>query len=379
MKTNIILAIALSIVLISLATHSIAQNTIPESGYVGIGTTEPSSNLEVVGETKLQSVIVKDTAKFERPVIVKDSVTIERKLKVEEDVRILGKTVLVDNVRAKSNLVVEGNTNMQGNARVHGNLRLLNLADSALNEDRFLMIRPNGLVREYDNEQFKGLITALAYSTDCKLDENGINSLTHPTWQSGPSILFTGATCPAKVGIGVSNPSHALHVVGSGRFTGDIGIGTTPNVTSRVSVSQNAPNRNGIVVEHTNQTANGTGVGVQIKMNNPDRKALVITEGAQDVFRVYADGKVYATEVHVRLKAEFPDYVFAEEYELMTLEELKAYIEANGKLPGLPSAEEVKEEGVDLGEMNRLLVEKIEQLTLYILELQKQIDALNAK
>lgn len=88
------------------------------------------------------------------------------------------------------------------------------------------------------------------------------------------------------------------------------------------------------------------------------------------------NGKVLAKEVHVCTSTEcWPDYVFGENYELMSLKELDAYVKANKHLPGVPSASEVEEQGdVDLGEMNAILLEKVEELTRYVIDLQKQID-----
>ena len=70
------------------------------------------------------------------------------------------------------------------------------------------------------------------------------------------------------------------------------------------------------------------------------------------------------------------DYVFESGYELMPLGELERYVNANRHLPSIPSAGQVLDEGVNVGEMNALLLEKIEELTLYIIDLQKQIDEL---
>ena len=73
----------------------------------------------------------------------------------------------------------------------------------------------------------------------------------------------------------------------------------------------------------------------------------------------------------------WPDYVFSQDYELMSLEELENYITDNKHLPGIISAAEVAEHGdIDLGEINTKLLEKIEELTLYIIDLQKQINEL---
>jgi len=70
----------------------------------------------------------------------------------------------------------------------------------------------------------------------------------------------------------------------------------------------------------------------------------------------------------------WPDYVFSEDYKLMSLEEIRTYIKKEGHLPNIPSAKEVEANGLDLGEMNKLLLEKIEELALYIL---LQEDVLN--
>jgi hypothetical protein len=88
------------------------------------------------------------------------------------------------------------------------------------------------------------------------------------------------------------------------------------------------------------------------------------------------NGKVLAKEVHVCTSPDcWPDYVFGENYKLMNLKELDAYVKANKHLPGVPSASEVEEQGdVDLGQMNAILLEKVEELTRYVIDLQKQID-----
>jgi hypothetical protein len=93
---------------------------------------------------------------------------------------------------------------------------------------------------------------------------------------------------------------------------------------------------------------------------------------------LYCDSKVYAREVIVTLDP-FPDYVFAKDYKLMTLVELEKYIKENRHLPGIPKESEVKKEGLNIGEMQAKLLEKIEEMTLHMIQLQKHIDELEAK
>lgn len=90
-------------------------------------------------------------------------------------------------------------------------------------------------------------------------------------------------------------------------------------------------------------------------------------------------GKVIAEEVVVMVQSNWPDYVFETGYSLPSLSELEAYLRVNRHLPNVPSAVEVKDNGVNLGEMNAVLLKKVEELTLYMIEANKKIEALNNK
>jgi hypothetical protein len=87
-------------------------------------------------------------------------------------------------------------------------------------------------------------------------------------------------------------------------------------------------------------------------------------------------GRIHAEEVKVDLSVPGPDYVFKEGYNLKSLEEIQNYIKENGHLPNIPSAKDMEENGIQLGEMNMKLLEKIEELTLYILAQEKKMEAI---
>nr|WP_068892974.1 hypothetical protein [Pedobacter panaciterrae] len=86
--------------------------------------------------------------------------------------------------------------------------------------------------------------------------------------------------------------------------------------------------------------------------------------------RLSVNGKIRAHEIKVET-ANWPDYVFAKGYQLPSLKETEQHINEKGHLPGIPSAEEVKANGVDLGDMNAKLLQKIEELTLYLIEIKR--------
>lgn len=93
----------------------------------------------------------------------------------------------------------------------------------------------------------------------------------------------------------------------------------------------------------------------------------------KDLFKVGSDGIFYAHQISV-MEATFPDYVFDSEYKLMPLSEVSKYIIKNHRLPNTASAEEIKEKGLLLGDMQCKQMEKIEELMLYILQQQRVID-----
>lgn len=108
-----------------------------------------------------------------------------------------------------------------------------------------------------------------------------------------------------------------------------------------------------------------------LRIYNPNRFTT-----KKDVFAVYGDGRIFGIEMQLKLENPWADYVFENNYPLMPLTELKNYVKNHKHLPNIPSAKEVEENGILVGEMNKLLLEKIEELTLYILQLEERIQKL---
>jgi hypothetical protein len=85
------------------------------------------------------------------------------------------------------------------------------------------------------------------------------------------------------------------------------------------------------------------------------------------------NGNILANEIEVSTDS-WSDYVFEEDYLLIPIEEVEDFIKENKHLPGVPSENEVIEEGINLGEMDAILLKKIEELTLYVIKLKKELD-----
>ena len=90
--------------------------------------------------------------------------------------------------------------------------------------------------------------------------------------------------------------------------------------------------------------------------------------------KLAVDGSILAEKVKIKNSMYWPDYVFEKEYPLPNLVEVESFISENKHLPEIPSANEIAKNGQDLGEMNRLLLQKVEELTLYLIQEHKQLE-----
>ncbi|MGA6119361.1 hypothetical protein [Sphingobacterium anhuiense] len=84
--------------------------------------------------------------------------------------------------------------------------------------------------------------------------------------------------------------------------------------------------------------------------------------------KLAVNGNILATEIKIKTDIAVPDYVFEPDYKLNTLAEIEGYIKENKHLPEIPSAKQIKEDGLDVAAINLLLLKKIEELTLHMIE-----------
>lgn len=110
-----------------------------------------------------------------------------------------------------------------------------------------------------------------------------------------------------------------------------------------------------------------------IFVNTDNNVAIGATNPAG--YKLAVAGSMIAEKVKVKLQSGWPDYVFDETYVLPTLQEVEAFATKHKHLPGIPTAEEVKANGLDLGETDKKLLQKIEELTLYLISQDKQLSS----
>ncbi len=182
-----------------------------------------------------------------------------------------------------------------------------------------------------------------------------------------------------RMGIGTSNPKVALSFPSNtGKKislypggSGDVGMGVYGNEFRLHSDYSGAD----ITFGYDNYT-NGFTERMRVK---GDGRVCIGTTSPASGYLLSVNGKVIATEVRVEATAAWPDYVFANDYKLISLDDLEAKLNADKHLPGIPSALEVKEGGIMLGEMQTKTIEKVEENTLYIIQLNNKIKDLERK
>jgi trimeric autotransporter adhesin len=108
---------------------------------------------------------------------------------------------------------------------------------------------------------------------------------------------------------------------------------------------------------------------------NPQGQVGINTTTIPTDFKLAVNGKVIATAIRIKEYGQWwPDFVFEKGYGLLNLKDVKTYVEKNKHLPGIPSAEEVKKNGTDVGEVQAKLLQKVEELTLYMIQQQEKIE-----
>ena len=164
-----------------------------------------------------------------------------------------------------------------------------------------------------------------------------------------------------KIGIGSVNNSYKFNVDGSMRVTSGMSL------TGNMAISGGMTLTGGININNTTTHLTSDG------------KAYFADEvWIGSGFHCSATGALKVKSLRVTL-TDWSDYVFDPAYRLMPLDEVESYVQEHHHLPDIPSAVEVEEQGIDVGEMNRLLLQKVEELTLYVIDLQKQIVELKSK
>lgn len=221
------------------------------------------------------------------------------------------------------------------------------------------------------------------------VNPDGTIGVLNPFWKPGLNKLYT--ECPSVfVGIATSTPRVSLDVRGNA-YMNKLNLGIADPLLSEAYLHLKAIHiptsaAKMMLVESNEQELLSLNYQGLLKTRNVVINALdnvtpfIIQNSTQKLLQVDHDGLLHARRIKVDTDT-WADFVFDKNYLLMPLSEVKTFININNRLPNVPSETDVKENGVDLLEMNKVLLQKVEELTLYLIdqneELQVQKNELN--
>ena len=190
---------------------------------------------------------------------------------------------------------------------------------------------------------------------------------------------------------GSSGDAAHYWLIVDGGYDGNVGIGGNPSSSEKFTVHGTNTLGAGIANSHFPWSGNGwayvSGKGIIFRedaagnyaerMRIADNGNVGIGTTNTSSYKLSVNGKIRAKEV--RVETNWSDFVFADDYDLMPLTELEEHIKENKHLPGIPTEKEVQKGGVELGVMQAKLLEKVEELTLYVIEQNNQLTEQNEK
>jgi hypothetical protein len=417
--------IILSLILLFLGFSSVKaqENILQESGNVGIGTINPTEKLVVRGKVHIDSMlVVKDS------ILVNKDIRVKKNFKVEKDVRFTSIDTAT-NLNNKSILLIQPN----------GKLTQINQNEIAQNFGSLIYASKNCTPDYLANPTWMN--GSKKIFTKCPDVFVGINNnvprvnLDVEGTIYGKQLSF-GSIDPSEIGDDLfggkaynSNPNKNIFnirgVNNSSLFKiandGNITIGNVANTDAKLKIDvEIIPSLNGkkalvsnyvtgidysyanifninrdltkaLVINNTatnkenivlygDGTANVRRVNITSELNNAEAGILFMAQNAEmKVFQIDNNGLTHAREIKVDLSTTWPDYVFEKDYKLMPLSEVEKFIKENKHLPEVPSASEVHVDGINLAEMNKILMQKIEELTLHLIEQNKRIEFLESE
>lgn len=223
---------------------------------------------------------------------------------------------------------------------------------------------------------------------------------------------YSGAASDVDFSTGGGNATGKLHlgIQGNPRLTvdasGNVGIGTQSPVAKTeivynslvtsptLQLTESGADYARLTFKNNINSSSWTIAGLNASTNSSERlnfynsvsgnvmsltgngNVMIGASKPATAYKLSVGGKIMCEELKVLLRASWPDYVFNNDYKRMSIDELDRYIKTNKHLPGVAPAAELENNGVEVGEMQRILMEKVEELTLYIIELKKQNDEL---
>lgn len=371
------------------------------NGNVGIGTSFPQEKLDVFGNVKVSGYIGADSISVNR--------FSTSQLKVNDSLKVGANSIWIggaDQFTGTNNhiystlgsLVLQSNNNTNNHTIINNNRGRVGIGTATPQTKLHIkgVTCPLCPLESEPDTANLGLTTYLRIEDQINNAQG--QSVANSQWNiavsatenrffinqpGSPPNIFT-ITSQRKVGIGTSTPGQNYNGDLKLDVNGDARFYRNNNPNNYISIGYNSANaildmggQGSLLINYYSGKDAYIGTG-QTKSNLYVGNGVGIATSYIPVgYKLAVEGKIIAEEVKVRLRANWPDYVFDKNYSLMPLTILEKFIEDNKHLPGIPSANEINSnDGFDIGEIQRKQLEKTEELFLYIIEMNKKINEL---
>ncbi len=255
-------------------------------------------------------------------------------------------------------------------AKVNGGSHLMKTTDWSIYNNKTILVEEiNGLNQNVYSYSSARPINANAMYVD------GISADFEQNTDVHVYIIETFNFANGNVGIGTTTPSAKLEILRDANLTSSISLPSSALVLRADNDGSDATLRFGVdntnlkAVIQTQQTSTGSKFDLLL---NPFGGNVGIGTTNPGTWKLAVNGNIRAKEIKV--ETGWSDFVFYDDYKLPTLQEVENHIKEKGHLKDIPSAKDVEENGVFLGEMDSKLLQKIEELTLYTIQQEKTLE-----
>jgi len=324
------------------------------NGNVGVGSNTPLEKLDVSGNIRSRNNILAD-----------NDITLTGNLQAGNNVNASG-NVSGGNISTSGNLVTAGTSFLNGDVTTNNDININNTAaiiQFKINAAKKAFFQLNG-----DDLRFGTNSSNSAGKVVVRMDGDDMVSFEKSAAGAPLARFLLNGTSKGTIGLTADGDMILRTNAGSGLALTPTGASVLLNPSGGNVIL--SPSGGGDILMNTFSGGN-------INMNPNGQVAIGVSVVAASGYKLTVSGKVLCEELKVKLRSTgWPDYVFGKNYNLPSLMEVEKFIQQYKHLPNIPTAAEVEENGIEVGDMQKRMMEKIEELTLNVIELKKEINAL---